>query len=97
MDEDIDLHRLWGLLVDARWLILGTTILALLLGAAYAFLATPIYKADALLQVEKKQSGLPGFEELNDALGQESSTAAEIATSPMLILTLIPLILILVH
>ena len=79
MDEDIDLHRLWGLLVDARWLILGTTILALLLGAAYAFLATPIYKADALLQVEKKQSGLPGFEELNDALGQESSTAAEIA------------------
>ena len=79
MDEDIDLHRLWGLLVDARWLILGTTLLALLLGAAYAFLATPIYKADALLQVEKKQSGLPGFEELNEALGQESSTAAEIA------------------
>ena len=79
MDEDIDLHRLWGLLVDARWLILGTTILALLLGAAYAFLATPIYKADALLQVEKKQSGLPGFEELNEALGQESSAAAEIA------------------
>jgi len=79
MDEDIDLHRLWGLLVDARWLILGTTVLALLLGAAYAFLATPIYKADALLQVEKKQSGLPGFEELNEALGQESSTAAEIA------------------
>ncbi len=31
MDEDIDLHRLWGLLVDARWLILGTTVLALLL------------------------------------------------------------------
>ena len=79
MDEDIDLHRLWGLLVDARWLILGTTILALLLGAAYAFLATPIYKADALLQVEKKQTGLPGFEELNEALGQESSAAAEIA------------------
>ncbi|MEP1897619.1 MAG: polysaccharide biosynthesis tyrosine autokinase [Alloalcanivorax venustensis] len=79
MDEDIDLHRLWGLLVDARWLILGTTVLALLLGAAYAFLATPIYKADALLQVEKKQSGLPGFEELNEALGQESSVAAEIA------------------
>ena len=79
MDEDIDLHRLWGLLVDARWLILGTTILAVLLGAAYAFLATPIYKADALLQVEKKQTGLPGFEELNEALGQESSAAAEIA------------------
>ncbi|MGB0538705.1 MAG: Wzz/FepE/Etk N-terminal domain-containing protein, partial [Alloalcanivorax venustensis] len=79
MDESIDLYRLWGLLVDARWLILGTTVLALLLGGAYALLATPVYKADALLQVEKKQSGLPGFEELNDALGQESSTAAEIA------------------
>ena len=79
LDDEIDLHRLFALLIDAKWLILGTTVLALLLGALYAALATPIYKADALLQVEKKQAGLPGFEELNEALGQESSAAAEIA------------------
>lgn len=79
LDDEIDLHRLFALLIDAKWLILGTTLLALLLGGLYAVLATPIYKADALLQVEKKQAGLPGFEELNEALGQESSAAAEIA------------------
>ncbi|MCQ6261992.1 polysaccharide biosynthesis tyrosine autokinase [Alcanivorax sp. MM125-6] len=78
MDDEIDLQRLWGLLVDHVWLILGTTLLALVLGLAYAYLATPIYKADALLQVEKKQSGLPGFEELSEMFAEESSSEAEI-------------------
>ena len=79
LDDEIDLHRLFALLIDAKWLIFGTTILALLLGGLYASLATPIYKANALLQVEKKQGGLPGFEELSEALGQKSSAAGEIA------------------
>ena len=78
MDDEIDLQRLWALLVDNAWLILGTTLLALLLGLGYAFMATPIYKADALLQVEKKQSGLPGFEELSEMFAEESSSEAEI-------------------
>ena len=78
MDDQIDLQRLWALLVDSAWLILGTTLLALLLGLGYAFMATPIYKADALLQVEKKQSGLPGFEELSEMFAEESSSEAEI-------------------
>ncbi|UWN51838.1 Putative tyrosine-protein kinase in cps region [Alcanivorax sp. ALC70] len=78
MDDEIDLQRLWALLVDHVWLILGTTVLALLLGLAYTYIATPIYKADALLQVEKKQAGLPGFEELSEMFSEESSSDAEI-------------------
>ncbi|MBU60581.1 MAG: tyrosine-protein kinase [Alcanivorax sp.] len=78
MDDEIDLQRLWALLVDNVWLILGTTVLALLLGLAYTYIATPIYKADALLQVEKKQAGLPGFEELSEMFSEESSSDAEI-------------------
>jgi len=79
LDDEIDLHRLFALLIDAKWLILGTTLLALLLGGLYAKFATPIYKADALLQVEKKQGGMAGLEELSQAMGQEQSVAAEIA------------------
>jgi tyrosine-protein kinase Etk/Wzc len=79
LDDEIDLHRLLALLIDAKWLILGTTLLALLLGGLYAKFATPIYKADALLQVEKKQGGMAGLEELSQAMGQERSVAAEIA------------------
>ncbi|MQX54388.1 polysaccharide biosynthesis tyrosine autokinase [Alcanivorax sp. PA15-N-34] len=78
MADEIDLHRLWGLLVDHRWVIIGTTVLAFVLGAAYGLLATPIYKADALLQVEDKQGGVPGFSELNELFTEESSADAEI-------------------
>ncbi|MBD4496232.1 tyrosine-protein kinase, partial [Xanthomonas citri pv. citri] len=35
-------------------------------------------KADALLQVEAKQGGMPGFEELNKLFSSESSSDAEI-------------------
>ena len=61
LDDEIDLHRLFALLIDAKWLILGTTVLALLLGGLYAKFATPIYKADALLQVEKNRVAWPGW------------------------------------
>ena len=76
--DEIDLQKLFGLLLDHRWLIIGTTLIALFLGVAYGLLATPIYKADALLQVEDKQGGVPGFSELNELFTEESSADAEI-------------------
>ena len=78
MADEIDLQKLFGLLLDHRWLIIGTTLIALFLGAVYSTLATPIYRADALLQVEDKQGGVPGFSELNELFTEESSADAEI-------------------
>ncbi|AFT69977.1 Capsular exopolysaccharide family protein [Alloalcanivorax dieselolei B5] len=78
INDEIDLRRLWGLLMDARWLVIGTTVLALMLGLAYGFVATPIYKADGLLQVEPKTSSMASIGDLNELLGQESSSEAEI-------------------
>lgn len=77
-EGEIDLRNLVALLVDNSWLIIGTIVFALILGAGYAYLATPIYKADALLQIEKKQGGMPGFEELSEIFSEESSSEAEI-------------------
>ncbi|MCG8436791.1 MAG: Wzz/FepE/Etk N-terminal domain-containing protein, partial [Pseudomonadales bacterium] len=77
-DDEIDLLKLIAVLKDHLGLIIAITVLAGGLGVAYALLATPIYKADALLQVEEKQSGVPGFEEISEMFAEESSASAEI-------------------
>ncbi|MEI7076441.1 tyrosine-protein kinase Wzc [Pectobacterium versatile] len=51
--DEIDLGRLLGTLLDNRWLIIGVTAVFTVLGILYAMLATPVYKADALIQVEQ--------------------------------------------
>ena len=66
-DEDsINLLDLLDVVLDQRWLIAAVTTLVLALGVSYAFLATPIYEANTLIQVEdSKGSGAAGF--LGDA------------------------------
>lgn len=53
--DEIDLGRLIGELIDHRKLIIAVTAGFTLLAILYAVLATPIYQADALIQVEQKQ------------------------------------------
>lgn len=77
-DDEIDLRRVVAMLRDHVWLIVGVTLLSAAIAGLYVFKATPIYKADALLQVEKKQSAMPGFEELSKMFEEESSSEAEI-------------------
>ncbi|PTB89167.1 tyrosine-protein kinase [Pseudidiomarina aestuarii] len=77
-DDEIDLARLLGLLIDHRWFIIITTAVFMVFGVAYALLATPIYQADALLQVEKKSSGLPAIGEMSELFATESEAATEI-------------------
>ena len=53
--DEIDLGRLVGELIDHRKLIISVTALFTLIALIYALFATPIYQADALIQVEQKQ------------------------------------------
>lgn len=53
--DDIDLGRLFGELIDSRWLIIGITSIFLILGILYSLFSTPVYRADAMMQVEQKQ------------------------------------------
>ncbi|MGR5488555.1 Wzz/FepE/Etk N-terminal domain-containing protein, partial [Vibrio alfacsensis] len=39
--DEIDLGRLFGMLLDAKWVIIGTTFLFAALGVVYALMATP--------------------------------------------------------
>ncbi|HCR2006211.1 TPA: tyrosine-protein kinase [Enterobacter cloacae subsp. dissolvens] len=54
-NHEIDLIRLLGEMIDHRAVILSITFIFTLLAGLYAFLATPVYRADALIQVEGKQ------------------------------------------
>ncbi|KFA99325.1 polysaccharide biosynthesis tyrosine autokinase [Vibrio sp. ER1A] len=78
--DEIDLSRLFGMLLDAKWVIVGITFLFAALGVVYALMATPIYKADALIQVESKNSGVSTLisDGLGDIFSQESSASTEI-------------------
>lgn len=53
--DDIDLGRLIGELIDHRKLIVAITAGFTVIAVFYALLATPIYQANALIQVEQKQ------------------------------------------
>lgn len=77
-DDDIDLLALVGTLWDSRWLIIAFTVVFAAVGVAYAPLATPIYRASSLVQVEEKQGGLPGMDDISSLLGTASTAVTEI-------------------
>ncbi|MEQ4509244.1 MAG: tyrosine-protein kinase Wzc [Dickeya sp.] len=54
--DEIDLGRLLGTVLDHRWLIISITTIFTMLGILYALLATPVYQADAMVQVEQNVS-----------------------------------------
>ncbi|HFP3124582.1 TPA: GNVR domain-containing protein, partial [Escherichia coli] len=54
--DEIDFGRLIGEFIDHRKLIISVTSLFTLIALIYAIFATPIYQADALIQVEQKQA-----------------------------------------
>lgn len=54
--DDIDLGKLVGELIDHRNLIISITALFTLIAIIYALFATPVYQADAMVQVEEKQA-----------------------------------------
>ncbi|ATE78745.1 MULTISPECIES: polysaccharide biosynthesis tyrosine autokinase [Pseudomonas] len=77
-NDEIDLLGLFGTLIDHRWLIAAITGAFMVAGAAYAVLATPVFQANALLQVEAKKNDLLGFSDIGSMLGKESPSATEI-------------------
>ncbi|TKI05779.1 polysaccharide biosynthesis tyrosine autokinase [Martelella alba] len=50
--DELDLARIIGLLLDYKWVIISIISLFAIAGILYCLFATPIYKADALVQVE---------------------------------------------
>ncbi|WP_243038980.1 polysaccharide biosynthesis tyrosine autokinase [Dyella sedimenti] len=74
-DGEIDLRDLLGTLIDNRWLVAIVTGVCFVASVAYAILATPVYQADAVVQVEQKVPDLPGLSAISQTLGASSSEA----------------------
>ncbi|WP_430985454.1 Wzz/FepE/Etk N-terminal domain-containing protein, partial [Klebsiella pneumoniae] len=51
--DEIDIGRLVGTVIEARWWVIGITTVFALCAVVYTFFATPIYSADALVQIEQ--------------------------------------------
>ena len=77
-NDEIDLLGLFGTLIDHKWLIAAVTGAFMMAGVAYAVLATPVFQANALLQVEAKKNDMLGFSDIGSMLGKESPSATEI-------------------
>ncbi|MEX0732973.1 MAG: polysaccharide biosynthesis tyrosine autokinase [Aquisalimonadaceae bacterium] len=75
-DDEIDLGQLVGMLWEGKWITVAVTAAVTALGIVYALLATPIYQADALIQVEKERGIMPSIEALG--LSEDSNVEAEI-------------------
>ncbi|NBJ33781.1 tyrosine-protein kinase Wzc [Serratia fonticola] len=86
-NEDIDLGRLIGTLIDHRWLIIGITALFAVIGIIYSLFATPIYQADATIQVEQNvgNSLVSNISQMLPSSPPASSTEIEIITSRMVV------------
>ncbi|MEE3650965.1 MULTISPECIES: tyrosine-protein kinase Wzc [unclassified Brenneria] len=85
--DEIDLGRLLGTLLDNKWFIIGVTALFAIVGILYATLATPIYKADALIQVEQN-SGNKLLSDISSMLPEakpQSAAEVELIRSRMVI------------
>ncbi|TDT43455.1 tyrosine-protein kinase Etk/Wzc [Halospina denitrificans] len=88
-DDEIDIGFLLGSLWDHKIFIAVLTLVFALAGLVYATLSTPIYQADALVQIEKKSGTIPGAD-MTEMLGgqekdSETSTEIEILGSRMIL------------
>lgn len=78
-DDAIDIMDYFGAILEYRFLIGAAAFLGLVLGVFYTLVATPLYTADTLIQVEPDQSaGLPALEDISTLFEGEASIDAEI-------------------
>ena len=77
--DEIDLLALLGALIDNKLTIAACTGVFAVCGIAYALLATPIYRADAVVQIEEKSQGIGSL--LGDAAGGDMFSAPSAATT----------------
>lgn len=77
-EEGISLGEILATLMEYKWLIASITLAALVIGLAFTFVSKPVYRADGLLQVEEKGSGVGSLKALQPLLGDDTTVSAEV-------------------
>nr|WP_154325560.1 polysaccharide biosynthesis tyrosine autokinase [Pantoea sp. 201603H] len=86
--DEIDVGRLYGAILDHRWLIAGVTLFFTLIGLVYSIFATPIYSANALIQVESSPGNLVASQVASSLIPDakpESNAEVELIQSRMVL------------
>lgn len=85
--DEIDLLSLFYALIDKWKIIVGFTLFTTLVGVIYTIFSTPVYKADALVQVEQKgaNSLLNDFSSVLTGNKPASTTEIELIRSRMIV------------
>lgn len=86
--DEIDIGKIIGTLIDDRWLIASITTIFAAFSLLYVIVAQPVYRADALVQVEKSSSVSSIIDAASDLFPQSvptSSTEIEIIKSRMVL------------
>ena len=78
---EINLAALLGALIDRKYFIVVVTALFLIAGVIYATFSTPVYQANAMIQVEDGGASVPGFD---DMAGMFESTSAAVTEVELL-------------
>ncbi|SMY38177.1 Tyrosine-protein kinase wzc [Photobacterium malacitanum] len=86
-NNDIELGKIIGVVLEYRWSILLIIAMATIVGFCKVYFSTPIYQADALIQVEPKSGALSDMLGIGDELSVEPLTNAEVGliTSRMIL------------
>lgn len=85
--DEIDLRALLGTVIDHKRLIIGVAVACFVLSLLYVLIATPVYEANAMVQVEQSPT-LPGLTAVAEAVGAsnpEATDALSIITSESVI------------
>lgn len=77
-DGVINLVDLLSIIGDGKWIIFMITFVVFLMGVIKIYIDQPIYKVDALLQVNEKSQSMVGVESLTDMFGSKLPVMAEI-------------------
>lgn len=70
IEDEIDLRYILSILLDNRWIIAACTIIGISIAAFYLWITHPVYRADMLIQIEKKQGGISAIAGMDQFFNQ---------------------------
>ncbi|HET8722791.1 MAG TPA: polysaccharide biosynthesis tyrosine autokinase [Anaeromyxobacteraceae bacterium] len=79
LDADDSALRDWvATVASSRWLVLGVAAACVAAAGAWVAVATPVFRSDAVVQVEERSRGIAGLEELTAAFSSTTPAETEI-------------------
>jgi tyrosine-protein kinase Etk/Wzc len=77
-DDEIDLFKLLGILLDGRYIIAAFVTMFATLAVLYALVLDPIYRANSFILIEKNAQGIPGLDDTAAIIASETSVVQEL-------------------